>query len=146
MSNQKESTFHINIGFSSILLIFVVLCLVAFATLSIVSANADAKLSNKVAERSQAYYEAHNQAEINIAMLDKTLVEAYAQAANEEEYFSTVGHSASYVIPISDMQELSVNLNILYPQNSGDAFYEVTSWQVITTSEVVYDNNMIVIP
>lgn len=146
MSNQKENTFHINIGFSSILLIFVILCLVAFATLSIVSANADSKLSNKIVERSKAYYEAHNQAEINIANLDKTLTEAYAQAANEEEYFSTVGHNKSYMIPITDMQSLSVNVNILYPTNSGDTFYEITSWQVVTTGEVEYSNNMIVIP
>ena len=35
-----------NIGSASILLVFVILCLVSFAVLSIVSANADSKLSN----------------------------------------------------------------------------------------------------
>ena len=38
---DKKKNFPMNIGLSSILLIFVVLCLVSFSILSIVSANAD---------------------------------------------------------------------------------------------------------
>ena len=44
---DKKKSFPMNIGLSSILLIFVVLCLVSFSILSIVSANADKKLSLK---------------------------------------------------------------------------------------------------
>lgn len=132
-SFKKEPSFRINIGSSSILLIFVILCLIAFSALAIVSANADAKLSSKVAERTTAYYEAHNQAEINIAHIDATLANVYKQAASEEEYFSTVGHEKSYLIPISDLQSLSVTLNILYPTQENDVYYEITSWKVINT-------------
>ena len=39
-----------NIGSASILLVFVILCLVSFAVLSIVSANADSRLSTRVLE------------------------------------------------------------------------------------------------
>ena len=47
MSNAyKKKKFSMNIGSASILLVFVILCLVSFAVLSIVSANADSKLSN----------------------------------------------------------------------------------------------------
>ena len=59
-----------NIGSASILLVFVILCLVSFAVLSIVSANADSKLSARVLERTTAYYAACNQAEEQIASLD----------------------------------------------------------------------------
>lgn len=42
MSNSsKKKQFGMNIGSASILLVFVILCLVSFAVLSIVSANAD---------------------------------------------------------------------------------------------------------
>ncbi len=147
MSKHSENKeFHINVGSSSILLIFVILCLVAFATLSIVSANADAKLSNKVAERTQAYYQAHNQATADVAQLDEALAQAFASCGNETEYYARVGYHKSFTYPITDMQNLSVKVNILYPKQIGDTFYEITAWQVVTAGEVKYENNMIVIP
>ncbi len=139
MSKKRE--FRVNVGTSSILLIFIVLCLVAFATLSIVSANADYKLSKKVADRIEAYYSAANQAENYIASIDRTLQNVYASSDSEETYFSTVGHTKSYLIPISDLQSLSVKLEILYPTTDEDTFYRITSWQIITTGELEYNNS-----
>ncbi len=138
---NKKREFRVNVGTSSILLIFVVLCLVAFATLSIVSANADYKLSRKVADRTTAYYTAANQAEEYIASIDHTLQDVYLDAENEEAYFSTVGHSKSYLVPISDLQSLSIKLDILYPPSKDGPFYSITSWQVITTGELEYESS-----
>lgn len=136
MSFHKKSApeFHINVGSSSILLIFVILCLISFATLSIVSANADAKLSNRVAERTSAYYTACNQVQADIASMDDTLAAVYADCLDEEDYYLAVGHKKSYTIPMSDLQTLSVTLDILYPANSGDPYYRITSWRVISDS------------
>lgn len=136
MSFQKKSgpEFHINVGSSSILLIFVILCLISFATLSIVSANADARLSRRVAQRTAAYYEACNRAQAGIASIDNTLAAVYADSFDEDEYFMAVGHRKTYIVDISDLQTLSVTLDILYPQQEGDPFYRITSWQVITDS------------
>ena len=53
-----------NIGSASILLVFVILCLVSFAVLSIVSANADSRLSTRVLERTTAYYDACRQSSL----------------------------------------------------------------------------------
>ena len=59
MSNSsKKRQFGMNIGSASILLVFVILCLVSFAVLSIVSANADSRLSTQALERSNAYHAA----------------------------------------------------------------------------------------
>lgn len=139
MSFQKKSgpEFHINVGSSSILLIFVILCLISFATLSIVSANADAKLSRRVEERTTAYYEACNQAQADIAALDDNLAAAYADSLDEEDYFAIVGEHKSYTIEISELQTLSVTLDILYPTAHGDPFYRITSWQVISDSSLM---------
>ena len=138
MSKKRE--FRVNVGTSSILLIFIILCLVAFATLSIVSASADYKLSRKVADRTANYYEAANQAERYIASIDKTLQNVYSVAEDEEAYFATVGRTKSYLIPISDLQSLSVKLELLYPTTAEDTFYRIISWQVITTGELEYEN------
>ena len=67
---SKKDNFPLNIGMSSILLIFVVLCLISFSILSIASANADKKLSQKILNRSIAYYNACNQAEETLKNID----------------------------------------------------------------------------
>lgn len=132
----------INIGSSSLLVIFVILCLVSFAALSIVSANADYKLSARMLERTTAYYEACNQAESNIARIDATLQEVYEACSSEEEYFSTVGHFKAYAVPISDIQTLEVIVDILYPTVPGEPFYSIRSWQAVTTGEPEYDDSL----
>ena len=131
-----------NIGSSSILLIFVILCLISFATLSIVSANADHKLSRKVLDRTTAYYQACNQAEASLASVDRTLSRIYEASESEEEYFSTAGRSKSYAIPISDLQTLEVAISILYPREAGEPYYEITSWRVLTTGELDYSSTL----
>lgn len=147
MSFQKKSgpEFHVNVGSSSILLIFVILCLISFATLSIVSANADAKLSRRVAERTAAYYEACNQAQEDIASIDRTLAAVYADSFDEDEYFMAVGHKKTYLVAISDLQTLSVTLDILYPRQEGDPFYSITSWQVITDASDAEDEDSVLL-
>lgn len=143
--NRKFKGFGMNVGTSSILLIFVTLCLVSFATLSLVSANADRKLSTKVADRTIAYYNACNKAEESIASIDATLKQVYSQVENKNEYFAQVGYSKTYAIPISELQTLNVHLSILYSENSSGSFYEINTWKIITTGELDYDDKLHVI-
>ncbi len=137
MSNSsRKKQFGMNIGSASILLVFVILCLVSFAVLSIVSANADSKLSSRVLERTTAYYNACNQAEQSLAVMDKTLRRMYESSDSEEAYFAAVGHGKSYVIPISDLQSLQVTIEILYPESAEDTFYRISAWQVLNMDEL----------
>lgn len=140
MANKKTN--GVNIGSSSILLIFVILCLVSFAALSIVSANADYKLGQKILTRTIAYYDACSLAEQSIAEIDHTLWNIYASSSDEENYFATVGHEKSYLIPISDLQNLSIELEILYPQNPQDTCYRIQRWQVVNTGDLIYDDSL----
>lgn len=135
-NSSKKKQFGMNIGSASILLVFVILCLVSFAVLSIVSANADSKLSTRVLERTTAYYTACNQAEQSLAGMDHTLRRIYESSDSEEAYFASVGHGKSYVIPISDLQSLQVTIEILYPRSAEDTFYQITAWQVLNTEEL----------
>ncbi len=135
-NSSKKKQFGMNIGSASILLVFVILCLVSFAVLSIVSANADSKLSTRVLERTTAYYTACNQAEQSLAGMDHTLRRIYESSDSEEAYFASVGHGKSYVIPISDLQSLQVTIEILYPGTAEDSFYKITAWQVLNIGEL----------
>lgn len=133
--NKKKHSFGINIGSASILLIFVLLCLISFAALSIVSANADSKLTAKVLERTNAYYEACNEAETSLAEIDKTLIRVYLASESADDYFVSVGHSKSFNIAISELQTLVVQIEILYPTRDEDTFYRITKWQVVTDED-----------
>lgn len=139
--SKKKST-GVNIGSSSILLIFVLLCLVSFAALSIVSANADYKLGQKILTRTSAYYEACNQAEKSLASIDRTLWNLYETSADDKEYFATAGYSKSYLIPISDLQNLSIQIEILYPEKTGDTCYRIKSWQVVSAEQLEYEDTL----
>jgi len=134
-NHQKTPSFGLNIGSSSILLIFVLLCLICFAALAIISAKADSNLTHKVLDRTTAYYNACNEAEKTLAVIDNTLADVYEASADADEYFATVGHNKSYTIPISDLQSLQITIEILYPESNNDTFYRITSWQVLAIKE-----------
>lgn len=130
MSSQKKPYFGMNIGSASMLLIFVVLCLVSFAALSLVSAGADRRLSARIEERTCAYYEAANTAEEALAAADSELSGLYLASDGKDAYFAAAGHTRSWSIPFNDTQTLCVEIEILYPETSEDTFYRITSWQV----------------
>ena len=68
---KRNRDFGLSIGAPSIVVIMVIMCLVCFAGLSIVSANADLTLSRKLAERTSAYYQACNEAQEDLLEASK---------------------------------------------------------------------------
>ena len=87
---RKKNRMGLNIGTSSILLVFVLLCMVTFAALSYVSANADYKLSRSLADRTSAYYDAVNSAEEALALLDEQLAQLAADSAGTSAYLEGI--------------------------------------------------------
>ncbi len=144
-SKKSGLSFSSGIGSSSILVIFVILCLVSFATLSIVSANADYKLSKKVLDRTTAYYEAEGQAQAALAALDAELSALYESSSSETAYFKAAGEERAFSFPLSDIQSMEVVVRIQYPQKTGDTFYSISSWQTVITGELEYDETLNVI-
>jgi hypothetical protein len=141
MENKRE--FTMNIGLPSIMLIFVVLCLVSFGVLSLVSANADHKLSTKVLNRQKAYYEASNRAEDELCDIDNKLHEAYVNSSSSSEYLSFVSNiPTDYTYEISDIQYLKVSLSYPYPPSSDNSLYQITEWRVITKDDLDYDTGL----
>ena len=131
MKRNKKDFFGINVGTISMVLIFVLLCLVSFAVLCIVSANADKNLSTKIADRTENYYKACGTAHTYLSELDQTLSIQFTQSQNEDDYFAKSGHDKSFTIPVSDTQSLLVEVEILYPDSVDDTFYRITQWKVL---------------
>ena len=139
---RKKRELPLNVGTSSVLFIFVILCLVSFSILSLSSSMSDYKLSSRVAENSQAYYNACNTAEEQLASFDKTLKELYDTGISRSGYYESVGKIKTFAIPINDIQTLEIEIRILYPVKEGENFYDITSWRTCTTGDLEYDDTL----
>ena len=151
---SKSAPGFSNFGFSTILLAFVMICIVTISALSLLTANADYKLSQKVAEKNTAYYEAEYKAYEAMSAIDQMLAKAYAQTSSANNYYREVEHALAtlsygsyerttgcftYEIPISENQSLHVTLRILYPKNASESFIEIRTWNSLYDLEAPDD-------
>lgn len=134
----------IGIGVTSLVLVFVMLCLITFAVLSLVSAQADLRLSRKSAERTTAWYAAENAAnDVLIAL--QPIMAANAAAPDAESYFAAVraavpaelgvtfggdGHLA-WQVPVGEEQSLEAEVELLYPLPAEGPGWRILRWQTV---------------
>lgn len=150
-----------NIGTISLIMIFIVLCLVTFAALTLSSASRDMHAGQKMQERMEQYYNASNEAELLLAQADRIFADAYAVSTDKDAYYQTISEKAntfakteevngqftlSFQIDINDVQALSVRLAVHTPKQLKkediDSFYHILSWQVIHTDTWEGDNTL----
>ncbi len=75
--SEKAPAPFFNIGASSLLVIFLILCLVTFAILTLTSAKSDADFAEKLAHHKTNYYAACNTAENTLDEIDAVLADAW---------------------------------------------------------------------
>lgn len=155
---KKKRVSFINIGFSSIVMVFITLCLVTFAALSILTANSDYQLSKKMAEKTSVYYKADLCAKEAAAFVETALYKLYTASDDEETFYSALTcellsedisdeitnfmltkadehMEVSYEVPFSGVQTLYVTLSIHYPETETDTLLDITRWQTKTSNE-----------
>ncbi|MDO4485006.1 MAG: hypothetical protein Q4C46_00265 [Bacillota bacterium] len=161
--NKRSKQFpFVNIGLSSLLVVFLVLCLTTFALLSLSSAKSDLALSQKLADHRNSYYTASSSAESVLSQLDMLMEESYRNPAGS--YIDSVrkgldkitdadvsldtesapsGSLAviSYLIPLDKTQALDVRLLVTDPSVS-ESYYNIEKWQVITTTDRKFDQSL----
>lgn len=170
--NEKRSAGGVNVGASSILIIFILLCLVTFATLSVVSARADYTLSEKSAATTTAYYTACNYAEARLADIDNTLREVWEAelkksnnlpagtgvSAFSPSAYQTALLQAAYPEGVTVSKAAGgVQLACSFPAGEnqrlevtlvaglpqeGGAFYTVTGWKLHSTADWQPDDHL----
>lgn len=142
----KKSSVSISVGTSSILVIFVILCLTTFSALSLISAKADYALSQKAQIAADNYWQAHNTAAQTLKDIDSVLTQAISKAVSYEEYeryalellalnknLSSVDFTPAqnntaklqFCVPIDASQELLVELGLSFSPGR----YKVISWR-----------------
>lgn len=138
---KRKNFIGLNVGSSSILLIFIVLCLVSLAVLSLTGSAADLRLSKKVAERQISYYRACNDAEKDLAIYDQQF-EELASSLSQTAYFNQVEESYTNLYPITEIQTLVVTIKPQYNLSTQNHYYTITQWQTVITNEPDYDTSL----
>ena len=136
-----------NVGTSSVLVAFVLLCLVTFAGLSFLSANSDYGLSKQTAEKTTDYYNAAAMADEQLVIIDDILKEVRAQNPDEGAFYAAAASRIndipqygwledgdrrliSFLVNMNDRQDLNVTLHVLYQQDQNASCFEITSYNV----------------
>lgn len=130
MKKNKE-VIRIGFGSSLLLLVFIVISFISFAVLSLSSAITDRNLTQKIYDKNIAYYEACNLAQEQLAQIDTLLQNAYRESISEEKYFEVVSQNSKFTIPVSEYQDLFVEVTHQYPKKDGDCFYKITAFHLV---------------
>ena len=145
---NKNKRGGVNVGTSSVLVSFVLLCMVSFAALTYLSAHSDYNLSQQTAQRTTEYYEANKMAEIYMANIEGLLSKSLKSCRNAGDYYSAIPDlfadndsvlvseeenrdnpvTLSYTVPINDTLELNVTLKAHYPDDEDHSLFSIESW------------------
>lgn len=143
-THKKRSV--VSIGTTTIVLIFVLLCLLTFSVLSLVSAQANMRLSRKSADHTTAYYTAENTANEILAEVIQCM-ENHLTGANAEEFYAGVRsdlegtHGIAFPepsqlvwrVPVNKNQSLHVTLALSFEPLSNGEHYQIISWNTENT-------------
>ncbi len=127
MSSGSSQGSHV--GTASILLIFTVLSIISFATLTLVNSKADYNLSNNLYERQQAYYEACHKGNAFVAAVNSGYEKGAEDGIMKES------------IPITDNQSLDIAIttNSANSTINSDNNSPIIQWQIVNHSDFSYD-------
>ncbi len=157
---MKENKRKINIssfGFSTILLSFVMICVVTFSALSLVTANSDYKLSKKVADKNKDYFKAEERAYDKLSIIDDILIDARSSYSEKASYYEELSkllkdygileasndeYFFSFDEKISDNNYLTVKIKIYYPENENQVFYDIIQWKSNYETEIFEDETL----
>lgn len=129
-----------NIGVISLMMIFIVLTMIIFSTLTLTTAINHSTQTSKYADHITEYYKANNKAEEKISLIEDALMNDDYYNVLKEEGIEIKNDTYSFIETINDKQSLSVTVKITYPS------YSIAQWQTVYTSEWEADNSVTLLP
>lgn len=146
IKGKKKAYPSVHFGTALMLTVFVILCLTAFATLSLSSAMRDYEYSKKTARHKFDYYKADGEA--NEILADILVILKDTAKSEPANYMKEVtvrlkdipkldidGDAVSYTVPVNDRQALQVTLALYDPGASENGLYRISKWKEISTKE-----------
>lgn len=148
---NRSPQYRVGIGASSILMIFVVLCLTTLGVLSFATARANLQLTGRRQVQVEAYYTAAAEAQALIAEIDAALLEAGEDPDTYDAQVLTLSDIDSRIVvdadrtvslsfPVGDSQALRVRLAVA---EAGDTpRYTVRTHALVNVVDWQPDNSM----
>ena len=145
---KQKHSFFVTVGIPSLFLIFSVLCLCVLALLTLGSSRTSLTTAKHSMEQTENYYTACSKATETVSGIRSTLNQYVTGASDEAEYFSRIQsftdtqdaltwnakkHTLSFSTGISDTQQLSVILEIFYPEKDTDPTLKILQWKTELT-------------
>ena len=133
----------IGTGSASIVLVFAVLCLTIFATISFTSALADSALAEVEAELVKNYYAADTLAEeiVGEIVFGENIPESVRGVEIWSEWdWELMGEKATFACPVSEKKELVVTLAVY------EGSYDILTWRMRDTYDWEADEGIKVWP
>ncbi len=153
---KQHHSFFTATGIPSLFLIFSVLCLAVLSLLTLGSSRSELNAARNSMQQTEDYYKACGQASTVIDEIQTELTDDYRQAADQGNYFTLVkqfckNHSELtfdvkkqtllFTESLSDTQQLTVCLKVLYPEKSGDSLIQILQWKTDTTASWTPDTS-----
>jgi hypothetical protein len=153
--NRKKAGGQTQIGTSSLVLIFTVLCLIVFCTLSLASAKADDKLAEKNEACVKDYYIADGKAEERLKQINDAAIQLADKAIDRNQFqsylcekfgdsYNASENSINYTIEVNEEQIIFIRLNLLSYDliQEGQKNYKLVSWVVRNKVDYEIDDSM----
>lgn len=153
---KQKHTFFVTVGIPSLFLIFSVLCLCVLALLTLGSSRSSLNTARLSMEQTENYYTVCADATETVSEIREHLEQYREKASDETGYFSMVqkladtrddlrwdshSHTLSFSVEISETQQLSVVLDIFYPQKKSSSPYQILQWSTELTGSWQPDNH-----
>lgn len=149
---NKNYRFGMNIGSASLVLIFAVLCLTLFATLTLLSAKNEMNLTNKYSESVTQYYSSDSKAEENLQIIQDILSSADKTNTDKTSYiidqckkynFTYVQKNNKIYITFNENINTQQVLHVTVKVNSiNDKEFEIIQWKKINIDEINIDESI----
>ncbi len=144
--------FGMNVGSASLVLIFAILCLTLFATLTLLCAKNEMNLTNKYSESVTQYYAADSKAEENLQIIQEIFSSANKTNADKTSYiitqckkynFTYVQKNNKIYITFNENINAQQVLHVTVKVNSIiDNEFEIIQWKKININEIDIDENI----
>lgn len=146
---KQHHSFFTATGMPSLFLIFSVLCLAVLSLLTLGSSRSELNAARNSMHQTENYYNACSRASVVIDEIQAELADAYRQASDQKKYLSLFeqfcnNHSELtfdlkeqtilFTESLSETQQLTVCLKILYPAKSADSLMQILQWKTDTTT------------
>ena len=133
---KQEIRRKANIGSSSLILIFIVLCLVTFSVLSLGNAKREDALSSRSSDSVREYYRADAAGEAFLQLADQALLRSDKDSLMP--YLQSASGTYCTDVPMNAGQALRVELALDWEQKT----YQVLSWKVYHQEDYEIDQSI----